>query len=352
VPARLPIPKLLRWYRRHRRAMPWRPTADRPANPYHVLVSEAMLQQTQVATVIPYFERFVAEFPTVEALAAAEEQKVLTLWQGLGYYRRARNLHAAAKTVVADHGARVPDDAATLLTLPGVGRYTAGAVASVAYDTPAPIVDGNVARVYARFYGLTNAVDRPDTLKTLWSLAEANVAATTSPRDFNQSVMELGALVCTPKSPGCLTCPLRDNCSALASGDVDRLPIKTPKKKPVAVTHRVLALYRSTRRGDRYLFERRPADGLWSRMWQLPTDETGGRDLAAERGLEAAEPEPVTTFVHPTTHRTVRFEVRRARVTGGRLKPKMGVWRPLGAITELPLAKPQQQAVARLAESA
>ena len=134
----LPTPRLLTWYRKHQRPMPWRPTADRPANPYHVLISEAMLQQTQVATVIPYFERFVAAFPNVEALAAADEQKVLTLWQGLGYYRRARNLHAAAKSVVHDHHGRVPATAADLLKLPGVGRYTAGAVASVAHNAPSP----------------------------------------------------------------------------------------------------------------------------------------------------------------------------------------------------------------------
>jgi len=281
--------------------MPWRPTADRPANPYHVLVSETMLQQTQVATVIPYFERFIAAFPTVAALADADEQEVLTLWQGLGYYRRARNLHAAAKAILDEHGGRVPGRAAELVALPGVGRYTAGAVASVAYDTPEPIVDGNVARVYARFYGLHNAVDRPDTLKILWARAESNVQASRSPRDFNQSVMELGALVCTPKNPGCPACPLRGDCSALATGQVDRLPVKTPKKKPVAVTHRVMALYRTTKRGDRYLFVQRPDDGLWSRMWQFPTDETGGHDMASELGLKTAETHPVTEFVHLTT---------------------------------------------------
>ena len=329
--------------------MPWRPTSDRPANPYHVLVSEAMLQQTQVATVVAYFERFVAAFPTVTALAEADEQAVLTLWQGLGYYRRARHLHAAAKAILRDHGGRVPDRADQLLSLPGVGRYTAGAIASVAYNTAEPIVDGNVARVYARFYGLQEAVDQPSTLKTLWAQAETNVQATRTPRNFNQSVMELGALVCTPKKPGCLTCPLRDGCAALANGHVDRLPVKTPKKKPLAVTHRVLALYRRTRRGDRYLFVQRPDEGLWSRMWQMPTDETGEGDLPEGLGLKAAQPQPVTTFIHPTTHRTVRFTVEQARVVGGRLKPQKGVWRPLDELSDLPLAKPQQQAVAAVA---
>ena len=325
--------------------MPWRPTSDRPANPYHVLVSEAMLQQTQVATVIAYFERFVTAFPTVTALAEADEQEVLTLWQGLGYYRRARHLHAAAKAIVRDHGGRVPDRADQLLSLPGVGRYTAGAIASVAYNTAEPIVDGNVARVYARFYGLKKAVDQPSTLKTLWAQAEANVQATRTPRNFNQSVMELGALVCTPKKPGCLTCPLRDGCAALANGQVDRLPVKTPKKKPLAVTHRVLALYRRTRRGDRYLFVQRPDEGLWSRMWQMPTDETGEGGLVEDLGLKIGKPRPVTQFIHPTTHRTVRFTVEQTRVLGGRLKPDKGVWRPLNRLCDLPLARPQQMAV-------
>lgn len=329
--------------------MPWRPTPERPANPYHVLVSEAMLQQTQVATVIPYFNRFIASFPTLTALADADEQEVLTQWQGLGYYRRARHLHAAAKAVVQQHHGQVPDHAKALLALPGVGRYTAGAVASVAYDTPEPIVDGNVARVYARFYGLHDAVDRPDTLKTLWALAQANVVASNSPRHFNQSVMELGALVCTPKTPNCTACPLKQACKALADDTVDRLPVKTPKKKPTAVTHQVLAIYRQTQRGDRYLFVQRPAQGLWSRMWQFPTDETGNQDLAGDLGLKTAAPTPVTDFVHPTTHRTVHFYIHRARVLSGRLRPQKGVWRPLNRLSDLPLAKPQQQAVAGVA---
>ncbi len=329
--------------------MPWRPTASRPANPYHVLVSEAMLQQTQVATVIPYFERFIKSFPTVDALANADEQAVLTRWQGLGYYRRARHLHAAAKAVVKEHHGQVPDRAKTLLALPGVGPYTAGAVASVAYDTPEPIVDGNVARVYARFYGLHDAVDRPDTLKTLWSLAQTNVTASKSPRDFNQSVMELGALVCTPKKTTCTACPLKQACKALAEGTVDRLPVKTPKKKPTAVTHRVLAIYRQTQRGRRYLFVQRPAQGLWSRMWQFPTDETANADLAGDLGLKIAPPNPVSSFTHLTTHRTVRFNVEQARVLSGRLLPQAGVWRPLNRLVDLPLAKPQQQAAAQVA---
>lgn len=371
--ADFPIDALLQWYRQNQRELPFRPTAKRKANPYHVLVSEAMAQQTQIATVVPYFHRFVEAFATVQNLADADEQKVLTLWQGLGYYRRARNLHAAAKMIVSDFDGKVPTTAEELLKLPGVGRYTAGAVASVAYNTPAPIVDGNVARVFARYFLIEDAIDKPATLKELWRLAEELVESSGAPRDFNQGVMELGALVCTPKSAKCLYCPLSKTCAAHAAGRVADLPIKTPKKKPVAVTHTVLAIERN----GKTLFEQRPAKGLWSNMWQMPTLEdsdkaapsatrgssrTRGADTAARYAandlqrhirdrfnLAVTAPQPVTTFTHQTTHRTIRFEVVRCTVKAGRLRPKSGVWRKLDQLDDLPLAKPQQTAIAHLA---
>ncbi|MEO1236746.1 MAG: A/G-specific adenine glycosylase [Planctomycetota bacterium] len=352
-----PTAALLDWYRQNQRKLPFRPRRlkpgtgdDRgwevPPNPYHVLVSEAMAQQTQIATVVPYFERFVAAFPTVHDLADADEQRVLTLWQGLGYYRRARNLHAAAKAIVNDHGGEVPHTAEQLLQLPGVGRYTAGAVASVAYDTPAPIVDGNVARVFARYFGIEDAVDRPVGQKQLWQLADNLVRDSGSPRDFNQGVMELGALVCTPKSARCLYCPLRDSCAAHKQGQADRLPVKTPKKKPIAVTHTVLAI----RRGHKLLFEQRPPEGLWSNMWQLPTIEnessTPPEDYARSRlNLTIREAAFVDEFAHQTTHRSIRFRLFQCEVSGGRLRPGAGVWRRPNDLADLPLAKPQHAAL-------
>ncbi|MEO0515266.1 MAG: A/G-specific adenine glycosylase, partial [Planctomycetota bacterium] len=330
----------------HQRELPFRPTADRPANPYHVLVSEAMAQQTQIATVVPYFHRFVEAFPTVHDLADADEQQVLTLWQGLGYYRRARNLHAAAKMIVSDFAGKVPATAKELLLLPGVGRYTAGAVASVAYNTPAPIVDGNVARVFARYFLIEDAIDKPATLKTLWQLAEDLVAVSASPRDFNQGVMELGALVCTPKSTKCLYCPLNESCAAHAAGKVADLPVKTPKKKPVAVMHTILAIHRN----GKYLFEQRPAEGLWSNMWQMPTLENADASTAVafakdRFNLTIAEPQFVGTFTHQTTHRTIKFDVYRCNVNAGSLTPKTGQWRSLDQLGDLPLAKPQTTAI-------
>ncbi|MEM1027803.1 MAG: A/G-specific adenine glycosylase [Planctomycetota bacterium] len=349
-----PIPALLDWYREHQRELPFRPRRRANGktgwkikpNPYHVLVSEAMAQQTQIATVVPYFHRFVEAFPTVYDLADADEQRVLTLWQGLGYYRRARNLHAAAKMIVDEFDGKVPPTADELLQLPGVGRYTAGAVASVAYNTPAPIVDGNVARVFARYFLIEDAVDQSATLKELWRLAEALVNTSGSPRDFNQGVMELGALVCTPKSAKCLYCPLNDSCAAHAAGRVAELPVKTPKKKPVAVTHTILAIHRH----GKYLFEQRPATGLWSNMWQMPTLEDADASAAIKRtqnifGLSINHPEPVSTFTHQTSHRTIRFYLTRCTVHSGRLRPKSGEWRALDKLHDLPLAKPQLTAI-------
>jgi A/G-specific adenine glycosylase len=359
---------LLRWYRRAHRALPWRaPPGERP-NPYHVLVSEAMLQQTQVATVVDYFERFIAAFPTVEALAAADEQRVLTLWQGLGYYRRARHLHAAAKRIVDEHGGAVPRDAATLRTLPGVGDYTAGAIASIAFARAEPILDGNVARVLARWSGLAEPVDQPAARRRLWQLAAALVPRK-HPGDFNQALMELGALVCTKRSPQCLICPLAAQCSAHQQGRTESLPAVSPRRAPRAVTHYVVAVRRpgdrsgrdgSSGGGDRrerYLFERRGPDGLWAGMWQLPTFEQPAEaspaalaERIADRfGLAVrVDPEPVASFTHQTTHRTIRFVISDAVVTAGRLKPRSGAWRRLDRLDDLPLANPQHRAVAAL----
>ncbi len=400
-PPDFPHSRLLRWYRQHRRKLPWRPrkkTNTDPGvvvNPYHVLLSEAMAQQTQIATVVPYFERFVAAFPTVHDLAAADEQQVLKLWQGLGYYRRARHLHAAAQTIVEQHDGKVPCTVDDLLNLPGVGRYTAGAIASIAHNQPAPILDGNVARVLARFDRIETPVNDPLTLKQLWARSEQLVqsAPKASRGDFNQALMELGALICTPPpgSPKCLYCPLGNDCRAFADGRVEQLPVKTPKKKPTAVTHLVVAIEKN----GKLLFEQRPPKGLWSNMWQLPTWElppeardsdsppagrgrgrvpkpktyrahsdkpeasstlpqplpAGGALKAHLRerfGLNVAAPGFVDVFKHQTTHRTITFRVYRTSAKAGRLKPRTGQWRRPDELHDLPLAKPQLTALTLL----
>jgi len=344
---------MLRWYRRSYRALPWRaPPGERP-DPYHVLVSEAMLQQTQVATVIPYFHRFIEAFPTVETLAAANEQDVLTLWQGLGYYRRARHLHAAARRIVDQHGGWVPSDAEALRALPGVGDYTAGAIASIAFDKPEPILDGNVARVLARWAGVEERIDSTRGRKQLWRLAKSLVHGR-HPSDFNQALMELGALVCIKGEPRCLVCPLADECHANNHALTRELPRVSPRRAPQAVTHHVLAVRKSTGQGERYLFEQRGRNGLWAGMWQMPTFEQPADASAAALagwikqrfGLTAnIDQAPSLTFTHQTTHRTIRFVITPASWMTGRLKPGSGVWRRLDRTGDLPLANPQRRIV-------
>ncbi len=347
--------RLLAWYDTHRRDMPWRVQPGQPPNPYHVLVSEAMLQQTQVATVIPYFGRFIKAFPTIKHLAKADEQAVLRLWQGLGYYRRARNLHAAAQAIIAEHDGRVPGNVADLLSLPGVGRYTAGAIASIAFDRPAPILDGNVARVLSRLCLIEKPIDATDTRKTLWRLAEQWVPAR-RPGDFNQAVMELGALVCTKANPSCADCPLSRECQALRAGRVAHVPVPAKRKAPVQVDHHIVAI---ERRG-RFLFEQRPENGLWSNMWQLPTAEdltgkvgpmTLGVWAESRFGLMAVNPKPLGSFTHQTTHLTIRFHVWTLSATSGRLRPRSGTWRNTAKLDDLPLANPQRKAVAMLIDA-
>lgn len=253
----IPTLTLLPWYRAVRRDMPWR----REVSAYRTLVSELMLQQTRVETVIPYFDRFMAEFPTVEALAGAAESRVLELWAGLGYYSRARNLQRAAQAVVAAGG--FPGSVEGLRELPGVGPYTAGAIASIALGLPAALVDGNVERVVARLFALTST--GATLRKRVWEEAERAVASAEpgAAGDFNQALMELGATVCTPRSPGCMLCPLATMCAG--RGDAERYPTKVPKK--VSPTVRATALVHVV--DGRVRLVRRPP-GLLGGLWEPP----------------------------------------------------------------------------------
>ena len=301
--------KLLNWYDRNKRDLPWR---RRTGDGYAAWVSEIMLQQTQVDTVIPYFERFMKRFPTVKALANATDDELLAHWQGLGYYRRAMNLHKAAK-LVAGNGGSFPDTVDALLELPGIGRYTAGAVASIAFDRRAAAVDGNVMRVFARLFEIADDIGQPRTQRRFWALAEGLL-----PRkrcgDFNQAIMDLGATVCTPTGPRCLLCPLRDHCGAFASGDPARLPVKKRAKAVSEVRHVVAMI----RRGDAFLMRKRPAGGLWSGLWEFPNAELsdGESDAAVlSRVLEQCGVEPdaesrhVGCVTHRLTHRLMHFDL-------------------------------------------
>lgn len=265
---------LLAWYDRHRRVLPWRALPGETADPYRVWASEIMLQQTTIAAVKPYFERFMARFPTVEALAGAPSEEVMQAWAGLGYYSRARNLHACAKAVVADHGGRFPDSEDGLRALPGIGAYTAGAVAAIAFDRPTAAVDGNVERVMTRLFAIEDALPGAKPLIRDHVLA---LLPPGRPGDFAQALMDLGATICTPRSPACALCPWREPCQARADGTQETFPRKAAKKTG---TTRRGAAFVALRDDGAILLRTRPPKGLLGGMAEVPTSEwSSGYDL-------------------------------------------------------------------------
>ena len=301
-------------------------------NPYHVLVSEAMLQQTQVATVISYFNRFIQRFPTLADLAAADEQDVLRLWQGLGYYSRARNLRAAARTVASEYGGELPRERDELLKLPGVGRYTAGAVASIAFDRRAPILDGNVARVLCRIDRIETDSRERQTRQLLWRRAE-EVLPRKRVGAFNTAMMELGATVCIPRSPQCLICPVRQHCEAYAAGVQEKIP--APRKaKPTPLLRRATFCIR---RGDTWLIEPRPATGRWAGMWQFVTVPA---DAPAALPVRTSPARPLGMVTHSLTHRRYEFDVFACDAVGAADDVSPRAWVPLDRLSDYPLPRP------------
>jgi A/G-specific adenine glycosylase len=269
-------PRVLQWFDDNgRKHLPWQ--QDKTA--YRVWVSEIMLQQTQVATVIPYYHAFMAAFPTVEALASATQDKVLSHWSGLGYYARARNLHKAAKFVVNDLQGEFPTTVDTMMELPGIGRSTAAAVVSIVYDTPAAILDGNVKRVLARLHAIDRWPGEKQTELALWQVAEA-YAPTQRCGDYTQAMMDLGATLCTRRQPQCLLCPLQQDCRARQLGDPALFPVKKPKvNKPVKAVKLLILQHQ-----DQVLLEKRPITGIWGGLWSLPE-----MDLAADIELDVPQ---------------------------------------------------------------
>lgn len=263
---------LLDWYDRNARPLPWRATKD----PYAILVSEFMLQQTQVSTVIPYFERFMQRFPTLQALAAADEDEVLAAWKGLGYYRRARNVRLAAQAVLLEHQGRLPQGAEALQRLPGIGAYTAAAVASIAFGEPSPVLDGNVLRVMARVLAEDRPVEQVAVRRRMREHLE-ELIPTDRPGDFNQALMELGATLCTPANPNCGACPIARHCEARPEGNPERYPVKA-KRARVRVERRTAGMLFA---GERVLLVQRPADGLLGGLWEFPNVVGGGEEGVA-----------------------------------------------------------------------
>jgi A/G-specific adenine glycosylase len=338
--------KLLTWFARHRRDLPWRRTRD----PYAIWVSEIMLQQTQVATVIPFFQRFLETFPTVQHLAAAEEQQVLRLWEGLGYYRRARSLHQAARQLADVCQENLPDDPEVWRQLPGIGRYTLGAVLSQAFDRRLPILEANSIRVLCRFFGMDDPPQDAAVQKQLWRLAEILL-----PRrrvgDFNQALMELGALVCTPTTPGCLLCPLAQHCAARAEGRQDELPRRA--KSPATVDVQEVAVV--VRRDSNVLVVQRPPQGRWANLWEFPHVEVPAgepRPVAAEQLLRQATNLVVevgaelATLTHAVTRYRITLVCHEAIWRRGEFHSavyQQGQWLLPAALSELPFSSPQRR---------
>ncbi len=317
---------LLDWFERVRRPLPWRASRD----PYAIWVSEVMLQQTRVDTVIPYWERFLARFPSVHALAEASEEEVLAAWSGLGYYRRARALHAAARLLVSEHGGHLPEEPARLRELPGFGPYTSGAVASIAFGRCEPAVDGNVARVLSRLRGIRAPLGRAKSRRALDAAARALLSGCERPGDLNQALMELGATLCTPRTPRCPDCPLRGTCSARASGDPEALPVAAPRRAPRE--ERWAALLPVVTEGDRLAVWMERAEGTrFGGLWSPPM-----RPIAEGESAEmlwyrlgscwvsgSYDVERLGELHHVLTHRRLHVSVARLRLPSGHV-PQSG----------------------------
>jgi A/G-specific adenine glycosylase len=291
-------PAVLAWYERHgRKDLPW----QRDPDPYRVWVSEIMLQQTQVAVVVPYFERFMTRFPTVTDLAKADQDEVLHLWSGLGYYARARNLHKAARVIATEHRGRFPTDIGQVQSLPGIGRSTAGAILSLALGQRHPILDGNVKRVLARGFAVPGWPGRSAVLKRLWELAES-CTPTERVGAYNQAMMDLGATLCTRTRPACGRCPLAQGCRALALGEPTAFPQPRPKKTLPIRESRVLVVQNPA---GEILLERRPPAGIWGGLWGLPECDSGqnAEDWCRERlGVRPRRVEMLPDRRHTFSH--------------------------------------------------
>jgi A/G-specific adenine glycosylase len=327
------VDRLSAWFAENARELPWRRVRD----PYGVWVSEIMLQQTQVRTVVPYFERWMRALPNVAALARASSKRIHKLWEGLGYYTRVRNMQRAAKRIVAEHGGKFPERFEDVLELPGIGRYTAGAICSIAFQQPQPILDGNVIRVLARVFGVAGNPKERATNEQLWGVAEALVKeAGETPGIFNQALMELGALICTPRQPRCELCPIAKNCVAFQSDRVQELPESA--KRPRA-TEKFFHAFVAKRRG-RFLVRQRPDGVVNGHLWEFPNVEVKG----PVRGKK-----PFCTIKHSITRYRITLEV--FQINGNRAFERRfseGRWLTLNQLRALPFSSAHKRILQQL----
>ena len=313
---------LLEWYTKNARDLPWR----FEHSPYRTWISEIMLQQTQVDTVIPYFLRLMAEFPDVFKLASASEQDVLALWEGLGYYSRARNLHKAARIVTSDYQGELPQTVEELQGLPGIGPYTAGAIASIAFGVDTATVDGNIRRVFSRLFNLTEPLRSPTSEKQIWELAEANLPSGKA-GIYNQALMDLGATICTPKTPSCERCPIAEECQARALGITSERPVNKPRKKTPTLTVTAAVIHRD----GQVLLAKRPPEGLLGGLWEFPggtLEETDPdlstclrREIQEELGADIIVGEAFGTYRHAYTHFKIKLHAFCCTLVDG-MEPK------------------------------
>jgi A/G-specific adenine glycosylase len=314
--------KLLAWYARHKRALPWRKTRD----PYRIWLSEVLLQQTRVEAVIPYYHAFLKRFPDVFALANAPLDDVMKTWEGAGYYARARNLHRTANIVAHAHGGKFPRTVAGLLELPGIGRYTAGAIASIAFNADTPVVDGNVIRVLCRYFGIRDDPKSSAGQARLWELAEGALPRGHA-REFNQALMELGATVCLPRQPHCLICPIHKNCLARQDGLQAQLPVKRAKRE---LPHRTIAAGVIWRRG-RILIQQRVNEGLLGGLWEFPGGkveppeslaECVAREVREELGIAVHVGPEIIAVDHAYSHFSITLHAFACEYVSGRVRLK------------------------------
>ena len=326
---------LLRWYSQHKRDLPWRHTHD----PYKVWVSEIMLQQTQVATVIPYYERWLKTFPSLSLLANAPLSKALELWAGLGYYRRVRMFHEAASYIQRELHGKIPKTAEELRKLPGIGRYTAGAIASIAWGEKAPVLDGNVIRILTRIFAVAQSVDRPETLEKLWSIA-ASLLPERNPGDLNQSLMELGATVCFPSNPQCARCPVRKNCAAHQKRKELFYPVRSRKDRYEKL--RMAALVLRNHKNEVWL-EKQPAEGRWGGLWMFPF-WMNKKDMLAEIRSSCSQPILSLTVPHAFTKYRITLEVFESqRKKKAFLKRPCGGWFSVAELAQTAFPSPHKK---------
>ena len=348
--------RLSAWYRINRRALPWRKTTD----PYRIWISEIMLQQTQVDTVIPYYQRFLQSFPDVRSLALAPQEEVLKAWENLGYYSRARNLHAAAKMIVHDFNSRIPDTPEDIRKLPGIGPYSAGAILSIAYGKPLPAVDGNVRRIFSRLFAIQKPVDDAREQKKMFELAASLIPAG-RPGDFNQALMDLGATICKPQKPACASCPVTDLCLAHKAGIQGLLPVT---RKAPRIPHRqsVCAIILNPER--KLLIVQRPATGLLASMWKLPGGFTGDaekaeaalmRGVREELGISIRVGKRLASVDHTYTHFKVTLSAWECTSLAGHPKTlacQNWRWARIADLKKLPMSKIDRMILAAVSSPA